>query len=86
MRVGMFVTATFRSRQQELRAAVPSSSVLHLHDRDWVYVPQGTGQFRRIEVAGGGILANNMQEIKSGITAGQQVVTNALELQNTVEQ
>ena len=86
MRVGMFVTATFHAKQQEVRAAVPASSVLHLHDRDWVYVPAGSGQFRRIEVAGGNMLANSMQEIKSGIAPGQQVVTNALELQNTVEQ
>ena len=86
MRVGMFVTATFHAKQQEVRAAVPASSVLHLHDRDWVYVPAGSGQFRRIEVAGGNMLANSMQEIKSGIAPGQQVVTNALELQNKVEQ
>lgn len=86
MRVGMFVTATFHGKQPELRAAVPASSILHLHDRDWVYVPAGDRQFRRVEVAGGPMLADNMQEIKSGIAPGQRVVTNALELQNTVEQ
>jgi len=32
------------------------------------------------------MLPGNMQEIDSGITAGQQVVSNALALQSTVEQ
>ena len=86
MRVGMFVTATFRARQQEVRAAVPASSILHLHDRDWVYLAAGDGQFRRAEVTAGAMLPGNVQEIKSGIAPGQQVATNALELQNTVEQ
>ena len=39
MRFGMFVTATFHGQQKETRALVPASAVLHLHDRDWVYVP-----------------------------------------------
>jgi len=86
MRIGMFVTATFRGQREELRAAAPATAVLHLHDRDWVYVPAGQGKFRRVEVNGGAMLAGNMQEIISGIQPGQQVVSNALVLQNTVEQ
>jgi hypothetical protein len=35
---------------------------------------------------GGDMLAGDMQEIVSGLAAGQQVVANALELQNTVQQ
>ena len=42
--------------------------------------------FGRVEVVAGPSLPDNMQEIVSGITAGQQVVSNALVLQNTVEQ
>jgi membrane fusion protein, heavy metal efflux system len=85
MRIGMFVTATFHGRKIERHAAVPASAILHLHDRDWVYVPQGGKKFRRVEVTGGDILPNNLQEILTGLQPGQQVVTNALELQNTVE-
>jgi membrane fusion protein, heavy metal efflux system len=85
MRIGMFVTATFHGRKIERHAAVPASAILHLHDRDWVYVPQGGKKFRRLEVTGGDILPNNLQEILTGLQPGQQVVTNALELQNTVE-
>jgi cobalt-zinc-cadmium efflux system membrane fusion protein len=86
MRPGMFVTATFHGRQKEQRAAVPATAILHLHDRDWVYVPMKGNQFRRTEVVGGDMLPGNMQEIVSGITPGQQVVANALEFQNTVQQ
>ncbi|HEY6974386.1 MAG TPA: efflux RND transporter periplasmic adaptor subunit, partial [Nitrospiraceae bacterium] len=86
MRIGMFVTATFHGQSQEVRAAVPADAVLHLHDRDWVYVPAGEGKFRRVEVAAGTMLPQHMQEIVSGIRPGQQVVSNALVLQNTVEQ
>ena len=86
MRVGMFVTATFHGMTQEKHAAVPASAILHLHDRDWVFVPAGANQFRRMEIVGGEMLPNNMQEIVSGIQPGQQVVSNALVLENTVEQ
>jgi membrane fusion protein, heavy metal efflux system len=86
MRVGMFVTATFYGKQPETYAVVPAASVLHLHDRDWVYVPAEGGGFRRVEVKGGNMLPNGVQEIKSGLAPGTKVVSNALELQNTVDQ
>jgi cobalt-zinc-cadmium efflux system membrane fusion protein len=86
MRVGMFVTATFYGKQAQVRAAVPAAAVLHLHDRDWVYAPIGNGHFKRLEVSTGKMLPNNMQEVLSGLKPGDQVVSNALVLQNTVEQ
>ncbi|HEV3219183.1 MAG TPA: efflux RND transporter periplasmic adaptor subunit [Candidatus Acidoferrales bacterium] len=86
MRVGMFVSATFHGQKKETHASVPSSAVLHLHDRDWVYVPAGDKKFRRVEIVAGDMLPGNMQEVISGIQAGQQVVANALVLQNASEQ
>jgi membrane fusion protein, heavy metal efflux system len=86
MRVGMFVTATFYGKQAETRAAVPSTAILHLHDREWVYAPLGGGHFKRLEVVTGKMLPNNMQEVVSGMKPGDGVVSNALALQNTVEQ
>jgi cobalt-zinc-cadmium efflux system membrane fusion protein len=86
MRPGMFVTATFHSRQSERRAAVPATAILHLHDRDWVYLPLGGSKFQRAEVVGGDMLPGGMQEIVSGISPGQQVVANALQFQGTVGQ
>lgn len=85
MRPGMFATATFLGLKKEMRATVPASAILHLHDRDWVYVPTDDNKFRRLEVVGGETLPNQMQEIVSGLQPGQKVVTNALSLQNTVD-
>jgi len=86
MRVGMFVTATFRGLRKETHTAVPASAILHLHDRDWVYVPDGEQKFRRVNVVVGTFLPENSQEIVSGLQPGQRVVSNALVLQSTVEQ
>ncbi len=86
MRLGMFVTAAFHGKKLETHASVPASAVLHLHDRDWVYSPVGSGVFKRIEVTGGSMLPGDFQEIISGIGPGMKVVSNALVLQNTVEQ
>ena len=86
MKPGMFVTATFHGREKEKRAAVPATAILHLHDRDWVYVPLQNGQFRRTEVVAGDMLPGGLQEVASGIAPGQQVVSNALAFQNSVEQ
>ena len=86
MRLGMFVTATFHGQQKQIHAVVPASAVLHLHDRDWVYTPQADGRFQRIEVTGGKMLPGNLQEILAGLSPGQQVASNALVLQNAVEQ
>jgi cobalt-zinc-cadmium efflux system membrane fusion protein len=86
MRVGMFVTATFYGKEPETRTAVPATAILHLHDREWVYTPLGAGHFKRLEVVPGNMLPGNAQEVVSGIKPGDQVVSNALALQNTVEQ
>ncbi len=86
MRVGMFVTATFHGQKKVTHALVPATAILHLHDRNWVYIPAGDKKFRRVEVAEGKMLPGNMQEVTSGIIPGVQVVQNALVFQNTVEQ
>src|SRR6266478_2145135 len=86
MRVGMFVSATFHGQRKETHTVVPASAILHLHDRDWVYVPDGEKKFRRVSVVAGVSLPNNSQEIVSGVQPGQQVVSSALVLQSTVEQ
>jgi membrane fusion protein, heavy metal efflux system len=87
MRIGMFVTATFYGRQPRTYAVVPSSAILHLHDRDWVYAPLNvSGHFKRQEVVSGNMLPNKMQEVVSGLKPGDKVVSIALAMQNTVEQ
>jgi cobalt-zinc-cadmium efflux system membrane fusion protein len=86
MRPGMFATATFHGQKAEHLTALPATAILHLHDRDWVYIPAGDKKFRRVEVRAGDMLAGQLQVVLTGISPGQQVVTNALEFQNRVEQ
>jgi cobalt-zinc-cadmium efflux system membrane fusion protein len=86
LRIGMFATATFYGKQPEMHAAIPASALLHLRDREWVYTPLGNGHFKRTEVVTGRTLPNDQQEVVSGLRPGDQVVINALGLQNTVEQ
>ena len=86
LRVGMFVTAIFHGQTAEVRAVVPATAILHLHDREWVYVPAGDGRFQRKEVVSGEMLPGHAQELLSGLQPGDRVVANALALQNTVSQ
>ena len=85
MRAGMFVTATFYGLHGKQYAQIPSTAVLHLHDRDWVFVPAANGQFQRREVTSGKT-GNGTQTILSGIAAGQQVVKDALALNSESDQ
>ena len=66
MRLGMFVTAAFHGQKKSSMPAFQPTAVLHLHDRDWIYTPNGSGVFKRVEVAGGRMLPGNLQEITSG--------------------
>lgn len=86
MKVGMFVTATFYGKPPVTQAIIPASAILHLHDREWVFLSLGEGHFRRQEVVAAGILPQQMQGIISGVKAGDQVVAKALDLESTVEQ
>lgn len=85
LRLGMFVTATLIGQHAVAHAVVPASAILHLHDRDWVFVPAPNNQFRRVEVTGGDMLPGNRQVILSGIAPGQQVVRDVVALEATVE-
>ena len=88
LRLGMFAKATFRGQTTEMHTVVPASAVLHMHDRDFVFVPAPGKKFRRVGVVGGDVLSDNsnLQEIKSGIKPGQQVVSNALVLDHVLAQ
>ena len=88
MRLGMFVRATFHGQSKEMHTVVPASTVLRMHDRDFVFVPVADSNFRRVEVVSGDVLAEDksLQEIKSGLRPGQQVVTNALVLDHVLAQ
>jgi cobalt-zinc-cadmium efflux system membrane fusion protein len=86
MRAGMFVTARFYGPRTAQVAVVPATAVLHLHDRDWVYVPVADGKFRRTEVTSGALQNDGTQIVRTGIAPGQRVVTNALQLTSEAQQ
>jgi cobalt-zinc-cadmium efflux system membrane fusion protein len=88
MRLGMFAKATFHGQAKEIHTVVPASAVLHMHDREFVFVPAPNKKFRRLEVVAGDLLRDNssLQEIKSGLKPGQQVVSNALVLDHVLAQ
>jgi cobalt-zinc-cadmium efflux system membrane fusion protein len=91
LKLGMFVTATFASASKESHSVVPAPAILHLHDRDWVFIPAADNKFKRIEVRAGRMLPGNKQELlpeakpEDGIKPGQQVVSNVLQLEATLE-
>ena len=86
LKLGMFGTATFTGLEKETLAVVPADAILHLHDRDWVFIPAGDKEFKRIEVRAGKMLDGNRQEILSGMQPGQQVVAKALLLETAGNQ
>ena len=86
IRLGMFVTATFHGAKREIHTQVPASAVLHLHDRDWVFMPAEDKRVRRVEIHSGENLPNQMIEVVSGLRPGEQVVGDALVLQHAAEQ
>jgi membrane fusion protein, heavy metal efflux system len=85
LRVGMFAIATFYGLKKQSYVSVPATAVLHLHDRDWVFVPAPNQMFQRVEIASGDQLPNHLTQVLSGLQPGQQVVTNALSLQTAID-
>jgi len=85
MRIGMFATATFYGLKKQRYTSVPATAIIHLHDRDWVYLPAPNQMFQRVEVTSGDQLPNQLQQVLSGLQPGQKVVTNALALQTAID-
>jgi len=85
LRAGMFATAVFRSRQERLRELVPASAILRLHDRDWVFRPEGGNRFRRTEIQAGATTSDGMRQVLAGVARGDKVVVNALQFAGAAE-
>ena len=62
------------------------TAIVHLHDQDFVYVSKSQGNFALTKVVSGAMIPGGLQVIQSGLAAGQQIASNALELQSTVTQ
>ncbi|HEY4932673.1 MAG TPA: efflux RND transporter periplasmic adaptor subunit [Terriglobales bacterium] len=86
MRAGMFVTATFKGSQLIERIVVPATSIVHLHDKDWVFVPAGNKQFRRVTLQLGPQSSDGFVQVVSGLNPQEKVVTNALQFSSAAEE
>ncbi|HTS38509.1 MAG TPA: efflux RND transporter periplasmic adaptor subunit [Candidatus Solibacter sp.] len=84
LRPGMFAVATFRSRKLTPRVVVPATAIMRLHDKDWVFRKEDGKHFRKIVVQADGLAPDGMQEIRDGVKAGDELVTNALEFSTEV--
>jgi cobalt-zinc-cadmium efflux system membrane fusion protein len=85
MRSGMFVTASFRSQKRFERPVLPTSAIVRLHDRNWVFRPLGGNKFQKAEVQIGSQMDDNLQQILSGVKIHDKVVANALQFSNASE-
>ena len=84
LRPGMYVVATFRSRKSQSRVVVPSTAVMRLQDKDWVFRKDGAQRFRRVEVHTLGEGSDGLLQIQDGVKVGDVLVANALEFSSTV--
>ena len=84
LRSGMFAVATFHSRRLTDRIVVPATAIMRLHDKDWVFRKEGANRYRKVAVDADGISPDGMQVVRTGVKAGDELVTNALEFSTEV--
>jgi cobalt-zinc-cadmium efflux system membrane fusion protein len=85
LRPGMFATVTFTAQRTEKVTVVPSTAVLRLRDRAWVFTPVDDQHFRRMEIRTGRE-RQGAQEVLAGLTPGSRIVSNALQLSSASSQ
>ena len=78
LRPGMYAVATFRSRKLWTRTVVPSTAIMRLQDKDWVFRKEGPKRFRRVEVHALGAAPDGVQELQDDVKPGEEVIANAL--------
>jgi cobalt-zinc-cadmium efflux system membrane fusion protein len=85
LRPNMYAVATFRSRELQSRLVVPSTAIMRLQDKDWVFLKEGQNQFRKTEVHTQGVTEDGFQILQDGpLKTGDQVVANALPFSTSV--
>jgi membrane fusion protein, heavy metal efflux system len=84
LRPGMYAGATFRSRKLRTFTVLPSTAIMRLQDKDWIFRKEGPQRFRRIEVHALGPTPDGMQELKDDVQPGEEVVANALAFSTAV--
>jgi membrane fusion protein, heavy metal efflux system len=85
LRPNMYARATFRSRKVQSRLVVPSTAIMRLQDKDWVFRKEGQTQFRKTEVHTQGVIEDGFQQLQDGpLKAGDEVMANALAFSTSV--
>ena len=85
LRPNMFATVHFVSQGTQTRTVIPSSAVLRLQDRDWVFVKLSGKQFRRTQIDAGPVDSEKRQQVLSGLRMGDRVVSDALMFDREVQ-
>ena len=70
---GMFVWVDLPQGELREALAVPAPAIMRHEGKAFVFLPDGEGRFRRVDVKTG-IESGGFVEVTSGLTAGQQVV------------
>ncbi len=73
LRPGMFATVTLRVQGREGVLKVPTEAILRSGDSNSVYVSEGDGLFRAVDVIPG-LVGNGETEILAGLDEGQEIV------------
>jgi len=85
LRPNMYAVSTFRSTMLHSVLVLPTTAVMRLHDKDWVFRKENQNEFCKIEVRGAGVSTDGLQELQDGaVKAGDEVVANALEFSSAV--
>jgi len=85
LRPNMYAVATFRSNQLQPLLVVPSTALMRLQDKDWIFRKEGQNQFRKLEVHSIGMTPDGFQEVQEGVVrAGDEVVSSALEFSSAM--
>ena len=85
MRSGMFVTVELQSGKRLERPILPTSAIVRLHDKNWVYMHLGGNLFRKMEIQTGPTAGDNLQQILAGLQIHDKVVANALQFSSASE-
>jgi cobalt-zinc-cadmium efflux system membrane fusion protein len=86
MRPGMFASGELESPTPRERLVLPTTAIVQVHDANWVFIRIGAAAFRRVPVQTAGEAQPGEQIVTAGVAAGEQVVRNALQFMQTVEQ
>ena len=76
LKPGMFATVHIQTRLGQDVLAVPSEAILHSGERELVFVAEGQGRFAARPVVTGLVADDHLTQVRSGLRAGEVVVTS----------